>query len=80
MTAAQFVAGSVSVPVFPGLAKPRKWSVKFRFSLRGEAPEIARETVEAVSEATAIKAGLVKRLGGVNRALHSLEMLEVCAL
>lgn len=78
MTGAQFCAGNhAAKSVFPELARSRKWCVRFEFSLHGEAPQRVAETVEATSEANAIRAGLVRRLGSANRALHGLQMLEV---
>jgi hypothetical protein len=61
--------------------EPRAWLVRFRYSLKGEAPEIAQQVVKGhVSEASAIKAAVLQKFGGVNRPLHSLQMLEVRAL
>lgn len=82
MTGAEFVSGFTEHrSPFVELARPRTWLVRFRYSLTGEAPVVAQETVPNVtSEATAIRDGIKKRLGGVNRALKSLEMLEVRAI
>jgi len=78
MTGAQFCAGCAPHDsVFPEIARRERYRVQFDFSFRGEAPERANEIVEATSEASAIKAALVKRLGTANRAMHSLTLLAV---
>jgi hypothetical protein len=78
MTGTQFVAGfTAHEPVFPVLARRENWAVCFEYSFRGEAPTRTTEKVEATSEASAIKAALVKALGSKNRAMHSLTLLAV---
>lgn len=76
MTGAQFCAG-FSAPVMPDLARRGKWRVQFGYSFRGEPAQIADETVDATSEATALKAAFVKRLGGAHRTMKSLQVIAV---
>lgn len=76
MTGAQFCAGSAA-PVMPDIARRAKWRVQFGYSFRGEAAQIADETVEATSEATALKQAFVKRLGSAHRTMKALQVLAV---
>ena len=76
MTGAQFCAGSAPA-IVPEIAPERGWSVCLAYSLGGEPVKRTTTAVTARSESAAIRAAIVKTLGGVNRAIHSLEILEV---